>query len=54
MVRRYDNKEAFDYHVAAQGFKDLGAAIQSQGLLADIAKPLDIKFVDKVAGYLSR
>ena len=51
MLSRYDDKEAFDHHIATEGFKELGAAIEKEGFMA---KPLDIKFVEKVAGFLSR
>ena len=54
-LSRYDDKAAFDHHIATEGFKELGAAIQKEGLMAsDVAKPLDIKFVEKVEGFLSR
>lgn len=48
---RYKDKAAFDSHVGTDTFKGLGEAIQKEDLLA---KPLDIKFVNKVAGFLSR
>ena len=51
VVEEYENQEAFDHHVGTDTFKALGAKIEAEGLFA---KPLDIKFVNKLAGFMSR
>lgn len=42
VVEEYADKAAFDHHLSTQAFKDLGARVEKEDLLA---KPLDIKFV---------
>ena len=53
VVEEYKDKAAFDFHIATQAFKDLGAEIGKGDWLAG---PLDIKFVDKLqgGGFLAR
>ncbi|KAK4913363.1 hypothetical protein LTR66_017219 [Elasticomyces elasticus] len=51
VVEEYDDKAAFGHHLSTQEFRDLGAAVQKENLLA---QPLDVKFCNKVGGFLSR
>ena len=51
VVEEYENKAAFDHHVSTDFFKALGGRIEAEGWFA---KPLDIKFVEPLAGFMSR